>query len=111
MPFNSFSFANEGLSYGQRLLTVENKILTGVNMGPETVGTHASEYYGQILIISTDTPTPVPLILLASGHFGAMDFISWTGRIRMDPSYAIMARIWVDGAVPARCTVLVEDLP
>lgn len=109
MSFNSFSFAVDVANFGQDSLTVENGDLVSVCMTPERIGTGNSEYYGMIFIASTETPEPIPITLLASGYLGASNYIGWTGRIRMQPTYSILARIWSENPIPVRCSVVTEE--
>lgn len=105
MPYNSFSFHVVAFNQAAHLLTVESGILDTVMIGPEHPGTGNAEYYGQLLLVSTETPQPVPIAILASGYFGASVYIGWTGAIPMEPTYAIQARIWSENTIPVRCTI------
>lgn len=108
MSLNSFTFAVGALNYGEGSLVVENNDLVSVCLTPERTGTGNAEYWGELFLASTDTPLPLPIAFLASGYFGASHYIGWTGRIAMQPTYAIYARIWCENPIPVRCSVLTE---
>jgi hypothetical protein len=105
MPFTSFSFAVDHTNQAEDLILLENGILNTVMLGPEHIGTGNAEYYGQVLLVSSETPKPIPIAILASGYFGASVYIGWTGAIPLEPTYGIMARIWCENTIPVRCTV------
>lgn len=111
MPFTSFTFAVVAYNQANDLLTVERGMLDSVMLGPEHPGTGNSEYFGQILLVSTETPQPVPVAILASGYFGASVYLGWTGSLPMEPTYAVQARIWSQNTIPVRCTVGTHEGP
>lgn len=110
MPFNSFTFAVAANDQAQDILTVEGGDLVSVMLGPEAPGSGNAEFYGQILLASTEVPNPIPIAILASGYFGASVLIGWTGSILMEPTYAILARVWSPSANPVRCTVATQEV-
>lgn len=105
MPFTSFTFAAIAGNQAETLLTVESGILDSVMLGNERPDTGNAEFYGQVLLVSTDAPAPVPIAILASGYFGASVYIGWTGNLPMEPTYAVLARIFSESASPVRCTI------
>lgn len=111
MPYNSFTFEITANNQAEGTLVVEGGNLVSAMMQTEAVGAGNAEFYGQILLFSTDTPTPVPIALLASGYFGASVSIGWTGRIPMEPTYGVLARIFSESGQPVRCTVCTEETP
>ena len=111
MSFTSFNLAIGVTNQAQELLTVEGRHLVSAMMGPESAGAGNAEFYGQIFLASTESPTPIPISLLTSGYFGASVFIGWTGSIIMQPTYAVMARIWSQSDQVIRCTILTQDGP
>lgn len=108
MPYNSFSLEVDHTDQAQESFRIESGFLEAVTLGPTRTGSGNAEFYGQILLASTEIPTPVTVALLASGYFGASVAISWTGRIRMEPTFAIVARIWSASAIPIRCDILTD---
>lgn len=108
MPYNSFTFAVAANDQARATLTIEKGHLSAVMLGPERAGSGNAEFFGQIFLASTETPTPLPIALLASGYFGASCYIGWTGRIKIEPTYAIHARIFSPSAIPVRCSVVTD---
>ncbi len=47
--------------------------------------------YVIIRLISSETPTPLPMGVLASGYCGGAVQIGWIGQIQLQPTYAIEA--------------------
>ena len=105
MPYTSFTFEVVALNRAEHTLIVDTGILDSVMMGPERTGTGNAEFFGQIFLVSTETPSPVPIAILASGYFGASVFIGWTGTLPMERTYGIMARIFSQSGFPVRCTI------
>lgn len=108
MPYNSFTLTVDHTDQAQESFRVESGFLEAVSLGPSTIGSGNAEFYGALYLVSTEIPTPVTVAILASGYFGASHQISWTGRIRMEPTFAIMARIWSPSAIPIRCDILTD---
>ena len=108
MGYNSLSLTALLDNYAEELLTVEDNRLVSVMMGPERRGTGNAQFYGQILLTSTEFPEYVPISILAADYFGASIYIGWTGSIIMQPTYAVLARIWCVNPLPVRCTILTE---
>lgn len=108
MGYNSFTLAVAANDQATDLLTVEDNRLVSVMLMPERTGSGNAEFFGQIFIVSTETPNPIPLAYLASGYFGASLPIAWTGSITLQPTYAIQARIFSASTIPVRCTILTE---
>jgi hypothetical protein len=90
------------------MFTVEKGHLISVMLGPERIGTGNAEYYGQVFLVSTEAPHPVPISILSAGYFGASVYIGWTGKIKLEPTYAIHAYVWSPNTIPVRCTILTE---
>lgn len=110
MPYNSMTLEVGITNQAQEILSVEGGRLVAVMMGPERTGSGNAEFFGQIFLASTEIPHPVPIAQLAAGYFGASVFISWTGSIIMQPTYAVFARIWSVSAIPVRCTMITEEV-
>lgn len=109
MPYTSFTFEVVAGNQAEASKTVESGFVASVMMNPERVGTGNAEYYGQIFIATTETPRPHPVALLASGYFGATSYIGWTGRIQLDPSYVVLARVYSESAIPVRCSIITQE--
>ena len=108
MSYTSFTFAMVGVNFAQDFLTVEDGDLVAVSISPTAIGTGNAEFYTQLFIASTEPTEPIPIAFLASGYFGASVHVGWTGRIKMQPTYSVLARIWTESAIPVRCTILTE---
>ena len=106
MPFNSFTLNCDVTRQAEDILVVEGGWLEAVVLMCEAHQTDYAEFYGQILLASTDTPTHVPIALLAADYFGGSFGVAWTGRIKMEPSFAVVARIYSPNTDPVRCTIL-----
>lgn len=105
MPYTSFTLTVVADNQARALLSIEKGILNSVMLIPERTGTGNAEYFGQVLLVSTEAPEPVLIALLASGYLGASSPIGWTGAIPMEPTYAIQARIYSQNTIPIRCTI------
>jgi hypothetical protein len=66
MPFTSFTFFVDHTDQADDLILLEEGILHTVMLGPEHIGTGNAEYYGQLLLVSSETPKPIPIAILAS---------------------------------------------
>lgn len=108
MPFNSIPIAI--IAMGQRVetFTIEHGYLEAVMLGPEIAGTGNAEFFGQVFLASTETPTPIPIALLCSGYFGASCFIGWTGRILIEPTFAVHVRIFSESLDMCRLNILTD---
>jgi hypothetical protein len=67
----------------------------------------AADIFGEIWLSSAESPTPTPIILLASGYFGFQETIGWTGEIALMASDAVYARFYSPLNVAARLAVRV----
>lgn len=85
-----------GFTYEQAIQRVENGTLQGVSIYPESIGTGVAENYGIIELLTYENPEPIPILLLASGYFGASLSITWTGRITLEPALAVRGVIWAN---------------
>lgn len=94
MPFNQYPLDIIAGDYASRTVITETGYLVGVQFGPTLAGTGGAESYAQVFLASTDTPTPIPLVMLCSGYCGTDHPIAWDGRLKLDPAYAVMARVW-----------------
>lgn len=109
MPFNQYPVAITAANQVHRAFTVEKGDIVGVLFEPERRGTGAAESYAQVYLATTDTPSPMPFLMLCSGYLGANTGISWTGRIHLDPSYAVYVRVWSHQAWTFRLSVATEE--
>lgn len=109
MPFIQFPISVGAPLYQAReTQLLERLFISSASLLPENTGIGQAEAYGQILIVSCDAPEPVPVAILASGYLGASVIIGWTGRIKMDISFGIQARVWCNTPFTFRCSVLTE---
>jgi len=92
------------------MIATEKGHIVAVSLFPETYGTGPGEYYGEIWIVSTETPEPTPLIMLTSGGFGKQFGIHWTGRLPCEPSMAVrgIAGCIATNIIPCRLAVFTE---
>lgn len=95
MPQSAFTIAVTG-GQAQDIQTLESGILEAVSLFPETIGIGNAEAYAEVYIGTTETPVPLPTIILANGYLGASHAIGWTGQILMEPSFCILTRIWCE---------------
>lgn len=91
-------------------IATEKGHLVAVSLFPENSGTGINEYYGEVWLVSTETPEPTRLIMLAAGGFGKQYAISWTGRIPCEPSQAVVgyAGCLSTNIQPVRLTVFTD---
>lgn len=108
MPFNQYPVEITASAYVDDVFIVENGSLVGVMLAPEVSGTGIAENYAQLYLASTDTPTPIPILQLASGYFGADYSIAWDGRIKLDPAMAILVRVWSHRTFRFRLSIVTE---
>ena len=109
MPFNQYPVEIIAANQRQHAFTVEKGDIVGVLFEPEARGTGAAESYAQVYLATTDTPSPTPFVMLCSGYVGANTGITWTGRIHLDPSYAVYVRVWSHQALVFRLSIATEE--
>lgn len=86
------------LPYDRVLLPVEQGDLTAVSImqtpgeaGPRFFSPAA--FYAAIYLASTDVAAPIPGLLLAEGRIGSHTAVTWTGKIKMEPSSVVVGVI------------------
>lgn len=79
-----YNTANRGF------ISAEKGRLQGVTIFPAEPGTGANECFAQIYLVSTETPKPILITLLASGYIGVEFGIGWTGSIKLERTYAVL---------------------
>lgn len=108
MPFNQYPVEIIAADQVSRTVTVEGGHLVGVQFEPERFGTGAAESFAQVFLASSETPTPLPFLLLCSGYVGANHPIAWDGRLALDPAYGVTARVWSHRNFRFRLTIVTE---
>ena len=86
----------------------ENGRLRSVMLIQNPIFIRMNHVFGQIWLVSTETPDPTKIHLLCQGYFGCRDAIAWDGDIELEPTFAIQAHIWCSQAVLCRITANVE---
>lgn len=111
MPYGSVTITTDpAVGQGSGIILAEKGIITGAGLITERTGLGNAEAFGQIFLVSTEIPTPIIILLLASGYIGASSAIGWDGRIVTDPTYAILGFVYNLTEFPFRMTVLTEGV-
>jgi len=110
MPSSQVNIAPAGIHVaGTGLISCEKGALVAVSIFPDRGGIGPFEAYADIWLISTETPNPIPIIILVAGGIGVLDGISWTGRLPAEPHLAVRGRVWTNNAtVTYRLSVMTE---
>jgi len=109
MPFASNTVDAPGTDApGEILIFTESGHLVAVTFEPSSRGTGNNEAFGMIYLASTETPEPTRIALLTQGGMGAQNGITWTGRIKLYPTYAIIGRVWSQGTANYKLHVTTE---
>ena len=109
MPFTSKTVDAPGTDApAQIFISTESGHLAAVSFEPSSPGTGNNEAFGMVYLSSTETPKPTRVALLAQGGMGAQNGISWTGRIKLFPTYAVIGLVWSQGTAEYKLHVTTE---
>lgn len=109
MPYGSVQILTIApAGQGSALILAEKGIITGAGMMAERTGLGNAEAYCEIFLVSSDAPTPIKILLLASGYIGASSSVGWDGHILAEPAFNIQGFVFCVREFPFRMTVLTE---
>lgn len=110
MPIASIQGTIDGTSHHVEIsLLAEKGILQCASVNTIYPYTGPNQSYAVIFLASTETPSIIPLIQIAAGYVGSEVGVHWTGRITMEPTMVVVARLFGDQTTyPYRLAIMTE---
>jgi hypothetical protein len=110
MPIASTQGTIDGTSHHVEVsLLAEKGVLECASVNTIYPYTGPNQSYAVIYLASNETPSIIPLIQLAAGYVGSEVGVHWTGKITLEPTLVIVARIFGDQTTyPYRLSVKTE---